>query len=149
MSAQPSFEFEAIGEPVGKQRPRASMAGGHPRVYTPRTTLSYEQSVRSAYMAKYGCVDPISRPIRIVIEAYFGLNKGDYTPKGALSKRGKAKLDGFERHTKTPDFDNVAKAVVDALNGVAYTDDSLIYEATVRKGYAKVPHVRVLAYADD
>ena len=36
-------------------------------------------------------------------------------------------------HTKRPDADNVAKAIMDALNGHAYNDDSAIALLTVRK----------------
>ena len=32
-----------------------------------------------------------------------------------------------------PDVDNIAKAVLDALNGVAYDDDSQVVELTVKK----------------
>ena len=38
--------------------------------------------------------------------------------------------------TSKPDFDNLAKSVCDALNGVLYRDDSLIYAATVIKWIA-------------
>lgn len=36
-------------------------------------------------------------------------------------------------HIKRPDADNVAKAILDALNGHAYNDDSAIALLTVRK----------------
>lgn len=36
-------------------------------------------------------------------------------------------------NTVRPDVDNVAKAVMDALNGIAYDDDSQVVELTVRK----------------
>lgn len=37
------------------------------------------------------------------------------------------------RHTKKPDADNVLKAVLDALNGLAWVDDAQVFSATVRK----------------
>ncbi|EKC62922.1 endodeoxyribonuclease RusA family protein [human gut metagenome] len=36
-------------------------------------------------------------------------------------------------HIKRPDVDNVAKAILDALNGHAYNDDSAIALLTVQK----------------
>lgn len=38
-----------------------------------------------------------------------------------------------ERDTTKPDIDNVLKAVLDALNGVAYKDDSQVVEVRVVK----------------
>ena len=35
--------------------------------------------------------------------------------------------------TITPDVDNIAKAVLDALNGVAFADDSYVVELLVEK----------------
>ena len=49
-----------------------------------------------------------------------------------MSKEKAATLDGTP-HTKRPDADNVAKAILDALNGHAYNDDSAIALLTVRK----------------
>ena len=39
--------------------------------------------------------------------------------------------------TRTGDLDNLFKAISDALNGVAYNDDSQIIEATIRKFYGE------------
>lgn len=47
-------------------------------------------------------------------------------------KEKAAALDGTP-HIKRPDADNVAKAILDALNGHAYNDDSAIALLTVRK----------------
>lgn len=43
-----------------------------------------------------------------------------------------------EPYTVKPDADNVAKQVLDALNGLAYEDDARVVELTVRK----VPRTR-------
>ena len=45
--------------------------------------------------------------------------------------------------TKKPDADNIAKAVCDALNGIACKDDSQVVDLTVRKHYSKFPRVQV------
>ena len=46
--------------------------------------------------------------------------------------------------TKKPDLDNLAKAVLDALNGVAYKDDCQIVTVLSKKNYAEAPYVRVI-----
>jgi Holliday junction resolvase RusA-like endonuclease len=42
-----------------------------------------------------------------------------------------------------PDWDNVGKIISDALNEVAYKDDSQIYQCTVAKMYSDRPRVFV------
>ncbi len=51
--------------------------------------------------------------------------------------------DGYIRPTKKPDCDNLAKVICDALNGIAYYDDSQIVEITISKYYSGTPEVRV------
>ena len=53
-----------------------------------------------------------------------------------------AALAGFFRYTKTPDLENVAKFVFDALEKVFYTDDKLIWRQTLEKRYG--PEERVI-----
>lgn len=141
--ASPVFELEVLGEPMGKQRPRASSWGGHTRIYTPKKTLSYEGRFASAFMDKYGEAKPTSLPIEVVIEAVFGLKKADYNSKGCPNKHGNAKLMGIEQATKKPDADNIAKAVLDGLNGVAFVDDSQVVALMVKKTYGLTPKVKV------
>lgn len=52
-------------------------------------------------------------------------------------------LDGKILPAKKPDIDNVVKAVLDALNGVAYRDDTQVVELHVRKSYSEKPRVEV------
>lgn len=44
----------------------------------------------------------------------------------------------------SPDLDNVAKSVCDALNGVAYFDDAQICKLSIHKYYAKAPKIIVI-----
>lgn len=53
-------------------------------------------------------------------------------------------LEGKIRYTKKIDCDNLAKAILDSLNGIAYKDDSQVCELSVRKMYGEVPKVIVL-----
>ena len=57
------------------------------------------------------------------------------------AKRARA-LDGQEIPGK-PDLDNVAKGVLDALNGVAYVDDTQVVRLLVQKQYSLEPRLVV------
>jgi Holliday junction resolvase RusA-like endonuclease len=52
-------------------------------------------------------------------------------------------LNGEIRHTKKPDCDNMAKIVLDALNGIAFDDDSQITDLIVHKQYGESPNVEI------
>jgi Holliday junction resolvase RusA-like endonuclease len=47
------------------------------------------------------------------------------------------------RPVTKPDVDNLAKSVLDAINGVAYKDDNQIVDLVARKVYADIPFVKV------
>ena len=127
-----------LGEPVGKARPRVVRNGGVTRTYTPEKTASYENLVKLEYERQaHGERYPSGTPVSMEITACYGLSKGD-------SKRKRSdKLLGVVRPTKKPDIDNVIKVIADALNGLAYDDDSQIVTAKVIKVYAETPSVTV------
>jgi Holliday junction resolvase RusA-like endonuclease len=60
-------------------------------------------------------------------------------PKSASKKLQEKMLSGAVRPTKKPDCDNIIKAVLDALNGVAYYDDSQVVKICIRKRYDTNP----------
>ena len=53
-------------------------------------------------------------------------------------------LSGQIRHTKRPDIDNISKIVMDALNGIAWHDDSQVISILARKQYAEEAGVDVV-----
>lgn len=61
----------------------------------------------------------------------------------------KQKEHEFKRHTNKPDVDNLAKLVMDALNGVAYADDKQIYSLSVSKIYSPVAGTSVTIFVRD
>jgi Holliday junction resolvase RusA-like endonuclease len=48
--------------------------------------------------------------------------------------------------TKKPDADNIGKLVLDALNGVAYKDDSQVFSIEVEKIWAEFDSVQVWVF---
>lgn len=138
-----TIELTILGEPMGKQRPRASFIAGHARIYTPRKTIAYEGRFAHAYGEKYGEEPPLQGACKVSILAVFALRKSDYNSKGEPNKTGRAKLEGLIQPTKKPDCDNIAKAVLDGLNEVAIMDDCQVVELTIAKRYGVQPKVSV------
>lgn len=115
------YRFEVLGEVVGKERPR--FAQGH--TYTPKKTKDYEIMIKNTFRCK--CSYLSKKALRIKILAYFSV------PKSASKAKKEKMLRNELICTKKPDFDNIAKIVCDALNNVAYYDDSQITESIVMK----------------
>lgn len=114
-----SVSFEVWGKVRGKGRPRFAR-GGH--AYTPKGTRDYERAIREAFEnAPERPPKPFSGPIDVTIVTSRQLPKS--TPKRVLS----------EPDTHKPDADNIAKIVLDALNGVAWLDDAQVTSLTVVK----------------
>lgn len=123
------------GKPVGKGRPRFSMANGFARSYTPPKTVEYENLVRLAWMQAGH--EKMEGPIEVIIQASFQI------PKGTSKKRA-AEMDG-KVYPHKPDCDNIAKVILDALNGIAYDDDGQVVSLTVEKRYReKGPQVKAI-----
>ena len=137
------YTINVLGEPMGKQRPRATSFGGHTHIYTPSKTLSYEARFANEFKEKYPEAKPLTGPLMVQVVAFFGLKKADYNSKGQPNKHGLAKLGGEEFPTKKPDLDNVLKAVLDGLNGIAFVDDSQVVVVQIQKKYALTPSVAV------
>ena len=45
--------------------------------------------------------------------------------------------------SRKPDIDNVMKIVLDALNGVAYKDDSRVVRVEAQKIYGDIPRLEI------
>ncbi len=113
------------GEPVAQPRPKVSTKNGFPRAYTEQDhpIHAYKQAIRLAYVNAGGEV--IEGPVSIRIVCWFE------RPKGHSKKRRQRP----EPKTTKPDLDNVGKAILDALNKIAYNDDGQVYRLTVGKWY--------------
>lgn len=95
--------FEICGDPVPKARPRrvARRDGKGMVVFTPKNTLDWEKTVRGQVLAQH-------------------LGQGTFPGELGVCLF-------FRRKTaRACDVDNLAKAVLDALNGFLWVDDSQI-----------------------
>lgn len=127
------IEFTISGEPRGKGRPRFTRCG---KPYTDDKTKTYEQLVQHAFAAAGG--KHTLQPVYVRITAYHGVPK-------SWNKRIRAlALADDLPATRKPDADNIAKIILDALNGVAWKDDTQVVQLEVSKAFHAQPHVTVL-----
>lgn len=124
-------------EPIGKARPRVTARGPFAHAYTPKKTKDYEHTIKNEYLKKYGYNNILQGPIEAETKAYFSI------PKSSSKKEKKDMLKNKIKHTHKPDCDNFAKAVLDALNGVAFNDDSQIIRLKAEKFYSENPRVEI------
>lgn len=127
------IRFTIPGVPVGKGRPRFTRNG---HTYTPEKTVAYEERARLCWKTQSGHGFSGGIPLTADITAYFPIPKN-------VSKRKRADMEGMY-HISRPDADNIAKAVLDSINGLAYPDDSAVQLGGVRKLYTNgLPRVEV------
>ncbi len=118
------IEFFVPGKPQGKGRPRF----GRGFTYTPAKTVEYEKTIRAAFKVD-GWIR--SGHFSLSVRAVFEVPKS--WPK---LKKAHAHL-GIIRPGKT-DLDNIAKAVMDGLNGYAWDDDSQVVSLEASKEYGDI-----------
>ena len=131
-----TFTFEIVGEPQGKGRPRFSTRGGFVKTYTPEKTASYENFVKLCYLNKYKG-QKLDGEIIAEITAYFSI------PKSFSKKKRSEAIEGKIMPTKKPDTDNIAKTILDSLNGIAFEDDKQVVALLVKKLYGEEAKVVV------
>ena len=131
-------EFFVPGTPVGKGRPRAARRGAGVVMFTPEKTADYESLVAATAGNAMRAHQLLDGPLEAVLEMRFPV-----PASWSKAKRARA-LAGVEWHTSKPDADNVAKAVLDACNGVVFRDDSQIVILIATKAFSEEPGVRVV-----
>ena len=132
------MEFEVVGAPVGKRRPKFSTIHGYAQALKPKEDVIYENLVKIMFQqAKPNNYSLFNKPIKMKIEAYFAI------PKSFSKVKQSQALEGDLLPLTKPDADNIAKIICDALNDVAYKDDTQIVELSIIKRYAMEPKVKI------
>lgn len=132
------MKFTVLGEPSGKGRPRFAREGPYVKTYTPDQTISYENLIQLEYRRQ--CRNykfEAGTPLDVRILAYYDI------PKSKSKKMQKKMEEYIVRPTKKPDADNIIKVVLDALNNVAYHDDTQIVDLQIRRFYSRDPKILV------
>jgi len=127
------INFTIPGPPKGKQRARTLKTGFS---YTPKETVQYENLVKTCCQTVMSC-PPMQEMVQVGVLAYYPI------PKSASKKKRADMESGKLRPIVKPDLDNIMKVVCDALNQIAYRDDSQIVAAYLAKMYSGTPRVEV------
>lgn len=118
-----SAHFTAEGDPLSKQRPRTTSRNGRSVTYTPVSTKEAQETIRGYYLAGKR------------------LQFGDETTRYGV------RMFFYRKNHTRRDVDNMAKLVLDALNGMAWVDDTQIDELIIWRGHDKErPRAEVLVY---
>jgi len=116
MKNRPNISFVVPGEPIPKGRPRVTKSG---KTYTPRRTMLGEELVQSCFRQSYPGVSSLYQEFEV-------------------------HLTFFRRSKRKTDLDNLAKLVLDALNGLIWDDDWQITKLVLEKvGVTTDPHALV------
>ena len=130
--------FEVPGQPRGKERPRWTMVSNTAIVYTPRNTRGYEDMIKTYYKINNFRSFKKGEALEVSAIAYYKI------PTSAKKGHKILMLKGEMLPTKKPDIDNIMKIVLDALNGVAYYDDSQVCRVNFMKMYSENPRLKIL-----
>lgn len=125
-------ELWVPGEPIAKGRPKVSTIGGNARMYTPKATMDAEARVAALWTHE---MIPSGVPVGVGVAAFRGRPRGHYRKSGGLSASGMRNQTPIKR----PDLDNIVKLILDALNGVAFYDDSQVVKIVATSCWSGSP----------
>lgn len=128
------IKFEVEGKPVSKGRPRFTKKGF---VYTDEKTKLYENLVRISFLNKYPQHKLLEGYVEANITAVFEV------PKSYSKKKTKELLESHNNYDHKPDLDNIAKIILDSLNGIAFKDDAQVTILHINKEYGEKAKVIV------
>ncbi len=122
------LSFEIPGKVSGKGRPRFSTKGGKVRTFTPEKTRSNEAVIRHYAAEAMKDRELFEGPVLLNVTMWIPIPKSWSTKKKLAASYASGK----------PDIDNIAKGIADALNGIAWHDDSQIAALCISRHYGTV-----------
>ena len=123
--------------PKPQPRPRITVRGKYPHAYEPKSITEYKRLVANKYRSEHKQQLPLSGALSVDVRFYRPVQK-------SISKAERQRrLLGQSLPTVKPDIDNYVKAILDALNGLAFKDDSQIAVLYARKIYSDKPRTEI------
>jgi len=112
------------GEPHAQKRHRTRVIGKHAQAYDHPDSRSWKGAAQVHMLVAMDGRPPLSGPLRLVIYAFFALPKSKHRKRVPVREAWSV---------KNKDADNLAKAVMDAGNGVLWGDDRQVCNLHVTK----------------
>lgn len=134
---RPFLDFTVYAKAVGKGRPRLTTRFGHPHAYTPAKTKAFETVIKWAAKRAMCQRPPVASGRAVFVQITVSL-----VPPLSWSKKRRSEAFGAFC-SKKPDTDNVAKAILDAMNGIVYEDDAQVAGLVVQKFYAEKDEINI------
>ena len=131
-----SYKFTVPGPAVPQGRPIFTTRSGKRWAIDPPRSREYKAKVRACAMSA-GKPSLITGAVRLLVLEYRPI------PKSWSNRKQEAAREGRLYPTTRPDFDNIIKAITDALNGVFWEDDRQVVDGHVRQFYSDDPRVVV------
>ena len=131
------ISFNIPGNPKALKRHRSFQKGNFKGTYDPSKN---DKADFLAMALNHKPTTPYDEPLYVSLVFNFPRPKSHYRT-GKYS--GILKPSAPNYHTSTPDADNLAKFVCDALNGIFWKDDSRICMLDIAKKYEESPSVDV------
>lgn len=133
------LQFMVEGPPQAWQRAGNGANGHH---YTQPETAAWQEAVQWAALPAMRGRELLTGPLEVLLVFLLPIPASWPDWKRAMAMTGQLVPTG------TPDFDNLAKGFLDALNGIAWVDDAQVVDAFTRKRYSGFPcavvHVKPL-----
>ena len=130
--------FVVPGKAHGKERARTVLNQyGRAHTYTPDRQRNYEQIIKACYVAAAKGAASIEGAVELSICSVFE------PPKSAKKSDKQMMLSGVLSPVVRPDLDNIVKSVLDALNRLAFKDDSQVVKISAVKVYGERARVIV------
>jgi Holliday junction resolvase RusA-like endonuclease len=123
------FQCELPVVPVAWQRVTPFRGG---RLITAQETRVFQTTIKQLAKIKMGAQPPYDQPLRVLIDFWVERKKGERIYCDVR-----------------PDVDNFGKSVLDALNGVVWSDDCRIIELTLSKRWTRVGAGRIFLEVKD
>jgi Holliday junction resolvase RusA-like endonuclease len=105
--------------------------------YDTKQYAGWKDQARYTASQVMGGRPPLSCPIDFKVKVFFQV------PESWSGRKKREALVGIVRPTVTPDFDNLAKACADSLQGIVFRDDKFIVDAHIQKFYSDRPRVEM------